>query len=96
MSTDSRLARLERLKRSAPARPCLGCELRQITLHNEYTLAGGEKLILPPIPPSPPCTCGRKGREGIKITAVVIVRPDEVTLEEARLDHARPGLFAAG
>ena len=92
MSSESRLARLERLKRSAPVGPGPSCAvIRPLSMHDEYKIIGGETLVLPPIEHEPPCTCGRKGRDGMKITGIIIVRCDEVTREEAERDHREHG-----
>ena len=45
---------------------------------------GGEVLTIPPIPKEPPCTCGRrKVRSGVRIVAIIIVNPTEISNEEA-------------
>jgi hypothetical protein len=86
--------RLARLERSAPppANVCAGCaHLSPITLHEEYTLTSGETILLPPLPDGPPCTCGRRSKEGGRIRAMIFSsqRPTVMaTREEAERDYA--------
>jgi hypothetical protein len=96
MSIRSRLKRLQRLelvKKSAKAASqCKSCAPREITMHDEYTLHDGEELILPPLPPSPLCTCGRRKAGGeTTITYITFAYPDVVTREEAEQHHRGHG-----
>lgn len=86
--------RLARLERSAPppANVCAGCaHLSPITLHEQYTLASGETILLPPLPDRPPCTCGRRSKEDGRIRAMIFSsqRPTVMaTREEAERHYA--------
>jgi hypothetical protein len=84
-----RLARLERLA-PPPANVCAGCtHLSPITLHQEYTLASGETILLPPLPDRPPCTC-RGSKEGrIRFMIFASQRPTVMaTREDAERNYA--------
>jgi hypothetical protein len=85
--------RLARLERSAPpANVCAGCADLTLTIHWRYTLASGETILLPPLPDRPPCTCGRRSKEGGgPISAVIFSSHDPTvmaTREEAERHYA--------
>jgi hypothetical protein len=80
----SRLKRLEAILIGSSR--CPGCA-GPITIHHKYNLPNGDKIVLPPYPVRPRCTC-RRGE--MKIMHVVICVPGQVSSrEEAERDYAK-------
>jgi hypothetical protein len=76
MNLKARLSQAESMLRQRAQRiGCPGCKPRMITIHEEHQLETGEVVMVPPIPPLVPCTCGRKKPDGMQITAIIIARP---------------------
>jgi hypothetical protein len=89
-------SRLKRLEEFFAATGCPGCAPRMCPTQMEYELPNGETITLPPLPPSVPCTCGRKARKSphVEIVAVVIKDPNVVeSREEAERRYAEHAAF---
>lgn|ERR1043166_5228009 len=91
MSVRGRLNRLEQRTSDMAESTCPRCAPRQIAWHTCYRLLEGGSVILPPIPPSPPCTC-RRPREP-EVSSIIVMMPEPVTREEAERHHAEQAAF---